>query len=42
MKLMVCVERSQKNRLLEKHTLKMDFGCEIYALLKKRQFVMNE
>jgi hypothetical protein len=32
---MVWMERSRKNRLFKKKTLKTDFGCESYALLKK-------
>ena len=29
------MENSRKSRVFKKTTLKMDFGCESYALLKK-------
>jgi hypothetical protein len=32
---MVWMECSQKNQPFKKMTLKMDFGCESYSLLKK-------
>jgi hypothetical protein len=35
MTMVVWMKRSRKNRLLKKMTLKMDFGCESYALLEK-------
>jgi hypothetical protein len=35
MKLAIYMDNSRKNRLLKKTTLKIDFGCEIYAIFKK-------
>jgi hypothetical protein len=35
MKLMVWMESPKKNSLFKKTTLKTNFGCESYALLKK-------